>query len=152
MISSGGKKARILKSTDKGKSWEVFTTPIIQGNGPQGIYSIDFYDENNGIIIGGDYSNPNDNCKNKAITNDGGKTWKIIADNENPNYKSCVQFVPDGKGKEIFAVGKTGISYSNDGGNTWKALSDESFYAIQFVNRNTAWLSGNEKIAKLKIL
>ncbi|CAL2063454.1 oxidoreductase [Tenacibaculum sp. 190524A05c] len=151
-IGSGGKKARILKSTDKGKSWEIYTTPVIQGNGPQGIYSIDFYDENTGIVIGGDYSKPEDNCKNKAITNDGGKTWTVIADNENPNYKSCVQFVPGGKGKEIVTVGKTGISYSNDGGTTWKELSKESFYSIQFVNNTTAWLSGNEKIARLKLM
>ncbi|CAL2079093.1 sialidase family protein [Tenacibaculum sp. 190524A05c] len=151
-IGSGGKKARILKSTDKGKSWEIYTTPVIQGNGPQGIYSIDFYDENTGIVIGGDYSKPEDNCKNKAITSDGGKTWTVIADNENPNYKSCVQFIPGGKGKEIVTVGKTGISYSNDGGNTWKELSKESFYSIQFVNNTTAWLSGNEKIARLKLM
>ena len=150
-IASGGKKARVLKSSDKGKTWEIYTTPIVQGNGPQGIYSIDFYDENNGIIIGGDYSKPNDNCKNKAITSDGGKTWQLIADNENPNYKSCVQYVPEGDGKEIFAVGKTGISFSNDAGKSWKKLSDEGFYSIQFIDKNTAWLSGNEKIAKLSI-
>ncbi|WP_299836545.1 oxidoreductase [uncultured Tenacibaculum sp.] len=150
-IASGGKKARILKSTDKGKTWEIYDTPIVQGNGPQGIYSIDFYDKNNGIIIGGDYSKPNDNCKNKAVTKDGGKTWTIIADNINPNYKSCVQYIPKGDGKEIIAVGKTGISYSTDTGLTWKHLSNKDFYAIQFVNSTTAWLTGNNKIGLLKI-
>ncbi len=150
-IASGGKKARILKSTDKGKTWEVYNTPIVQGNGPQGIYSIDFYDKNNGIIIGGDYSKPNDNCKNKAITKDGGKTWTIIADNINPNYKSCVQYIPKGNGKEIIAVGKTGISYATDAGLTWKHLANKDFYAIQFVNSTTAWLTGNNKIGLLKI-
>ncbi len=150
-IASGGAKSRIIKSTDRGNTWKIIETPIIQGNGPQGIYSIDFYDENNGFIIGGDYSKANDNCKNKAITRDGGETWTIVADNENPNYKSCVQYIPNGKGKEIFAVGKTGISYSNDYGNTWKKLSDKGFYSIQFVNERFAWLSGHEKIAKMTI-
>ena len=51
----------------------------------------------------------------------------------------------------VFAVGKTGISFSNDGGKTWKDVSDEGFYAIDFVNENTAWLSGNEKIGKLDL-
>lgn len=148
-IASGGKKARILKSTDYGKTWEIFDTPFIQGEGPQGIYSIDFYDENNGIAVGGNYSRPEDNCANKAITTDGGKTWKIVADNENPNYKSCVQYVPNTNGKEVFAVGKTGISFSNDGGHTWKEVSKDSYYSIQFVNKNMAWLSGHEKIGKL---
>ncbi|WP_075342211.1 WD40/YVTN/BNR-like repeat-containing protein [Tenacibaculum agarivorans] len=150
-IVSGGKKARVLKSEDKGKTWQVSPTPIVQGNGPQGIYSVDFYDQNNGIIIGGDYSKPNDNCKNKAITTNGGKDWTIVANNMNPNYKSCVQYVPEGNGNEIFTVGKTGISYSTDRGNTWKHLPNLDFYAIQFVNKNTAWLTGKNKIGRLTI-
>ena len=148
-IASGGKKARILKSDDYGKTWQIYNTPIIQGNGPQGIYSIDFADKNNGIIIGGDYSNPLENTANKAITKDGGKTWTLVSDNKNPNYKSCIQYVPNTNGNEIFAVGKTGISFSNDAGNTWKDVSKDAYYAIQFVDKNTAWLSGNNKIGKL---
>ena len=148
-IASGGKKARILKSDDFGNTWQIFDTPIIQGDGPQGIYSIDFTDKNNGIAIGGDYSKPLENKANKAITNDGGKTWTLVADGQNPNYKSCVQYVPNTNGKEVFAVGKTGISFSNDGGITWKEVSKDSYYAIQFVDKNTAWLSGNNKLGKL---
>ena len=148
-IGSGGTKARILKSTDFGNTWEIFDTPIVQGDGPQGIYSIDFYDENYGIAIGGNYSKPEDNCANKAVTTDGGKTWTLVANNTNPNYKSCVQYVPNTNGNEVFAVGKTGISFSNDGGHTWKQISKESYYAIQFIDSNTAWLSGHEKIGKL---
>ncbi|WP_428740441.1 WD40/YVTN/BNR-like repeat-containing protein [Tenacibaculum sp.] len=148
-IGSGGTKARVLKSTDFGTTWEIFDTPIVQGDGPQGIYSIDFYDENHGIAIGGNYSKPEDNSANKAITSDGGKTWTLVANNENPNYKSCVQYIPNTDGREIIAVGKTGVSFSNDGGHTWKEVSKDSYYAIQFVNSNTAWLSGPEKIGKL---
>lgn len=147
-IASGGKKARILKSDDYGQTWQIFDTPIVQGNGPQGIYSIDFADKNNGIIIGGDYSKPLENKANKAITKDGGKTWTLVADNQNPNYKSCVQYVPNTNGKEVFAVGKTGVSFSNDRGTTWTEVSEESYYAIQFVDENVAWLSGNEKIGR----
>lgn len=148
-IASGGKKARVLKSQDYGATWQIFNTPIIQGNGPQGIYSIDFSNKNNGIIIGGDYSKPLENTANKAITKDGGKTWTLTANGKKPNYKSCVQYVPNTNGKEIFAVGKTGVSFSNDGGFSWKKISNESYYAIQFLDKNTAWLSGNNKIGKL---
>ena len=150
-IASGGKKARILKSEDYGHSWQIFTTPIIQGDASKGIYSIDFADKKNGIIIGGDYSKPSENIANKAITKDCGKTWTLIANNQSPNYKSCLQYVPNTNGKEIFAVGKTGVSYSNDGGFSLKEVSNDSYYAIQFVDRNTAWLSGNNKIGKLNL-
>lgn len=148
-VVTGGAKARVLKSTDKGLSWEIYDTPIIQGNGPQGIYSVDFADELNGIVIGGDYSKPLMNTANKAITKDGGKTWTLVADGQDPNYKSCVQYVPETQGKEVFAVGKTGISFSNDGGLTWKEVSKEAYYSIQFFDHNTAWLSGHQKIGKL---
>lgn len=150
-IGSGGKNARILKSEDRGKTWTIQNTPIIHGNGPQGIYSVDFYDENNGIIFGGDYSKTEANFKNKAITKDGGKTWTTVSDNSLPGYKSCVQYVPNTDGKEVFAVGKTGISFSNDGGITWKDISTESFYTIAFIDKNSAWLAGNNRIAKLSI-
>ncbi|CAM1348487.1 beta propeller repeat protein [Tenacibaculum crassostreae] len=150
-IGSGGKKARILKSTDFGTTWEIFDTPIIQGDGPQGIYSIDFYDENNGIAIGGNYAKPDDNCANKAVTTNGGKTWILVAENQNPSYKSCIQYVPNTSGQEVIAVGKTGISFSNDGGHTWKEISKEGYYAIQFIDSNTAWLSGHQKIGKMTL-
>ena len=150
-IASGGNAARILKSTDYGVTWQIFETPIIQGTGPQGIYSIDFYDRKNGIVIGGDYSKPMETKANKAITRDGGETWILVADGKSPNYKSCIQYVPNTAGKELFAVGKTGVSFSNDGGITWKEVSKESYYTIQFTDKNTAWLGGHQKIGKLEL-
>ncbi len=150
-IVTGGAKARVFKSIDKGQTWNVYDTPIVQGDGPQGIYSVDFADELHGIIMGGDYLKSDANERNKAITTDGGITWVTVADGQDPTYKSCVQYVPDTQGKEVFAVGKTGISYSKDGGKNWNKVSDEAFYTIQFVNKNMAWLSGNKKLGKLEL-
>ncbi|NVJ88238.1 MAG: oxidoreductase [Flavobacteriaceae bacterium] len=148
-IASGGNKARVLRSDNYGKTWRVFNTPIIQGKSPQGIYSIDFANFKRGIVVGGDFSKPEENYANKAITKNGGKTWTLVANNQEPNYKSCVQYVPKTNGKEVFAVGKTGISYSEDGGLNWRKVSEEAYYSIQFVDKYTAWLSGNNKIGKL---
>lgn len=140
---------RVLFSSDKGKTWEAFQTPIRNTEEAQGIYSIDFWDEDLGIAIGGDYTKPDVNTENKAITKDGGKTWNLIADGQNPQYKSCIQFVPNSKGKEIVALGFTGISYSSDMGSTWKELSNESFYTIRFLNDSIAYAAGKNRIAKL---
>ncbi|MBL4663368.1 MAG: oxidoreductase, partial [Flavobacteriaceae bacterium] len=52
-IASGGKRSRVFHSADKGLNWEVFETPMLQGGTMTGIYSIDFYDENIGVIFGG---------------------------------------------------------------------------------------------------
>ena len=148
-IVSGGKKARVFHSEDRGMSWEVFETPIIQGKAMTGIYSIDFLDDNTGVIFGGDWENQDFNEGNKAITYDGGKTWNLVSNGRGPGYRSSVRFVPNSKGKGIVAVGSKGISYSNDAGESWLQLSNEGFYAIEFVNDTLAFASGRNKISKL---
>lgn len=136
-------------SGDKGRTWELQTTPIAGEEATQGIYSIDFYNENLGIAIGGDYTQPEGNSANKAMTVDGGKTWRLLADGQEPNYKSCVQFVPKSDGDQIVAVGFTGIAYSSDKGVSWSKLSDESFYTIRFLNDSIAYAAGKNRISKL---
>lgn len=140
---------RVYYSPDKGKTWEVFDTPIVKEKKTEGIYSIDFYDELNGFAIGGDYTKPEDNTANKIRTIDGGKTWELVAQNKNPGYRSCVQYIPNRKGKELVAIGFRGIDYSNDSGNTWKHLSDEGFYTIRFLNDSIAYAAGAGRISKL---
>ena len=149
-ILTGGMKSRILYSSDKGKNWEVIETPLLQGEATTGGYSVDFYDDKNGVIIGGDYTNPQGNTGNKAITKDGGKTWKLIAEGKDPGYKSSIRFVPNSEGKGLVATGFTGIHYSNDAGENWEKLSDEGFYTLRFINDSVAYAAGKGKIAKLK--
>ena len=149
-ILSGGMKSRVFYSPDKGVTWEVYETPLVQGTPTSGGYSIDFYDDTNGIIIGGDYTAPELNKANKAITTDGGKTWQLIADGKDPGYKSSVRYVPGGKANEIVSVGFTGISYSNNKGETWQQLSEEGFFTLRFLNDSTAYAAGKNRIAKLK--
>jgi len=148
-ILSGGLRSRVFFSADKGASWEVFDTPIIQGTATQGGYSMDFYNENKGFIIGGDYTKPDENQANKAITKDGGKTWDLVAVGQEPGYKSSVRYVPGKNGEELIAVGFTGISYSKDAGKKWENLSSEGFYTIRFLNDSTAYAAGKNRIAKL---
>jgi ABC-type oligopeptide transport system ATPase subunit len=140
---------RVYYSPDKGKTWEVFITPIIKEKETEGIYSIDFYDELNGFAIGGDYTKPDDNIANKIRTNDGGKTWELVAQNQNPGYRSCIQYIPNRNGKELIAIGFKGIDYSNDSGSTWKHLSDENFFTIRFLNDSIAYAAGAGRISKL---
>ena len=148
-VATGGKTSRVLYSSDKGKTWVVYNTPIIQGKEATGMYSIDFYDENNGFAIGGDYTKPNDTLNNKIRTKDGGKTWQVVANGKGPGYRSCVQYIPNRGGKELVAIGFKGIDYSNDSGNSWIHLSDEGFYTIRFLNDSIAYAAGKGRISKL---
>ena len=150
-IVSGGKKSRVFYSPDKGDSWSVYETPIVQGKQMTGIFTADFYDSKNGFVAGGNYEILNQNFSNKAVTNDGGKTWKLIADNEGFGYASCVQYVPNSKGKGIVVVGASGLHYSSDGGLNWIQFSkDSSLYTIRFVNETTAIAAGRNKMIRIR--
>ena len=149
-LASGGKKARIFHSSDKGKSWEVVDTPMQQGGKMTGIFSVEFYDENLGIIFGGDWEDQSNNKGNKAITSDGGITWQLINDGQDPGYRSCVQFIQKTKGQGILAVGIPGISYSPNGGNSWQHFNKDYYYTLRIAkSEKVAWLAGKNKIAKM---
>jgi photosystem II stability/assembly factor-like uncharacterized protein len=149
-IVSGGKKARIFFSSDKGKTWSVNNSPIIQGETMTGIFTADFYNEKIGFIAGGNYEKPNQNYGNKAITINGGKTWNLVSENQGFGYASCVQFVPESNGEQLVSVGANGIYYSFDKGNSWKQLSsNSSLFTIRFINKSTAIAAGKDKMVKL---
>ena len=149
-IVSGGKKARVFFSKNKGISWKTYETPIVQGKTMTGIFTSDFYNEKTGIIAGGDYENSIQNFKNKAITNNGGKSWELIAENAGFGYAYCVQFIPNSNGNELVSVGATGIHYSSNRGVSWTQLStDNSLYSIRLISSSTAIASGKNKIIKI---
>jgi len=149
-IVSGGIKSRVFYSPNKGNSWKIYETPIVQGKQMTGIFTADFYDKKNGFVAGGNYEVLTQNFENKAITNDGGKTWKLIADNQGFGYASCVQYVPDSNAKGIVVVGASGLFYSSDGGLNWQQFSqDPSLYTIRFLNKNTAIATGRNKMIRI---
>lgn len=150
-LVSGGKKSRVFFSSDKGNSWKVYETPIIQGEQMTGIFTADFYDSKIGFIAGGNYEKPNQNFQNKAITINGGKTWKLVGEKQGFGYASCIQFVPGSNGKQLMCVGANGLYYSKDSGNNWtQLLKDPSLFTIRFVDENTAVAAGKDKIVKLE--
>ncbi|MEC4005658.1 oxidoreductase [Flavobacterium sp. SUN052] len=152
-LVSGGKKSRVFYSPDKGISWKVYETPIVQGEAMTGIFTADFYNDKIGFIAGGNYEKPNQNFQNKALTTDGGKTWKLVGENTGFGYASCIQFVPESNGNELVCIGASGLYYSKDKGTTWSQLSsDNSFYTIRFIDRQTAIAAGKKKIVKIKFL
>lgn len=151
-IATGGKASRILKLNFKSNKFEIFNTPIIQGESSQGMYSIDFLNDKFGIAVGGDYTKQDANINNIATTNDGGETWQIQASGKNAGYTTCVKIKPNSNGKEIISVGDQHISYSSDFGKTWTKISDEKgFFVCQWVDGNTVVFAGNGKISVMKL-
>ncbi|MGB8913457.1 MAG: hypothetical protein WCC85_14365, partial [Candidatus Sulfotelmatobacter sp.] len=63
-FATGGKAARVFHSSDRGRTWQVFNTPITHGPDSAGIFSIAFRDANHGVIAGGDYKHPDEDGPN----------------------------------------------------------------------------------------
>jgi photosystem II stability/assembly factor-like uncharacterized protein len=151
-IVTGGKKSRVLFSPDKGKTWEVHNTPIVQGSEMTGIFSADFYDRNNGFAVGGDYEKQAQNTGNKIITEDGGKTWQLEGQAVGFGYASCVQYVPGSNANELFTAGPSGIYYSYDKGKNWKKVyEDTTLHTLRFADAKTIIAAGQGKIIRLKL-
>ena len=149
---SGGKKSRVFVSEDFGITWKVYETPMVQGETMTGIFTADFYNEKIGIIAGGNYEKQDQNWANKAVTKNGGKTWKLIAEKEAFGYASCVQFVPNSNGKNIVVVGGTGMFYSANFGKSWIKFSDDKdFFTFRFESEKVFYATGRNKLVRFEI-
>jgi photosystem II stability/assembly factor-like uncharacterized protein len=131
-------RARVLRTTDGGRTWKVFETPLKSGQS-SGIFSIAFRDENHGIIAGGDYQKEKEAVDNLALTNDGGVTWTLAKGLS--GFRSVVAYVPGTKG--VIAIGPAGGDYSIDDGHTWQPISGPGFDTFSFAPRKKfGWGAG----------
>lgn len=108
--------ARVLRTSDGGRTWTVAATPLAAGP-TSGIYSIAFRDALHGVIVGGDYSKEAVAVDNAAITSDGGATWRLVRGLG--GFRSVVTPTPGGTGRQWLAVGPSGADRSDDDGQTW---------------------------------
>lgn len=152
-VITGGKKSRLWKSIDFGQHWNVTELPIIQGEAMTGAFTAAFYDENIGVVAGGDYANPMKSEGNIILTRNAGRDWERRVGQNSPTYISCIQFVPSSKGRELITVGAGGMFYSNDQGQHWQLLdSDSKLYTIRFIDSETLIAAGKNKIVAYKLL
>jgi len=131
-------RARVLRTTDGGRSWKVSETPLKSGQS-SGIFSIAFADPKHGMIVGGDYQKEKEAVDNLALTDDGGVTWTLVQGLS--GFRSVVAYVPGTK--RVIAIGPAGGDYSNDGGKKWAPLSGPGFDTFSFARGHKfGWGSG----------
>jgi photosystem II stability/assembly factor-like uncharacterized protein len=151
-LGMGGLAARLFRSTDRGWTWSAASTPVLRGRPSAGIFSIAFLNSKNGVIVGGDYQDPDGTEGNAAYTTDGGMTW-LPADASPPSgYRSCVAFLP-GTASALLAVGPNGSDLSVDYGKIWTRLDTIGYHVASFPRAgNTGWAAGGQgRIAKIII-
>jgi photosystem II stability/assembly factor-like uncharacterized protein len=141
-------RARVLRTTDQGHTWQIADTPLAVGPST-GIFSIAFRDAKHGVIVGGDYTKEQQAVDNLAVTNDGGATWKLVKGLS--GFRSVVAYVPAMKRPALVAVGPAGGDYSLDDGETWSPIEGRGFDTFSFVpHKASGWAAGaNGALAKL---
>ena len=134
-------EARVLRSSDGGRTWALSRTPLDAGPSA-GIFSIAFSDATHGIVVGGDYKAESAVSNNAALTTDGGATWTPMKGLS--GFRSVVAYLP-GDGASIVAVGPAGTDVSTDRGKTWTPIPGPGFHAFSFPRRGTVGYGVGEK-------
>jgi len=124
----------VYKSIDGGMSW-IKKDNGITTNFLDDLFSVDFIDENIGIISGGASEN------NKVVykTTDGGETWNK---QESISFKQ-IEFI---NSETVYALEDSNYSNnrlfkSTDGGTTWNAIyeGESTISSFDFVDANTGY-------------
>ena len=141
-IATGGAAARVLRSSDGGRTWAASETPMAHGNPSSGIFSIAFRDRQHGVVVGGDYQNPDVDNGNIARTTDGGISWSLALPAGQIPHKACVRHLA---GKTWMTAGRTGVAISHDDARTWQTVSRQAFFTFDFDPRSrVGWLAGSD--------
>jgi len=140
----GTDQGRLLRSNDRGTTWEAFFSPAIDFGAvttPGSTGSFAFADANNGLLI------TVDNDTNAVLyrSTDGGENWDEVSAN-GVWYFGDVAYVPGTVDTYVTTgIANTdviyqGSSYSQDGGDTWTEIdAGAQRGTVEFFNGTTGW-------------
>jgi photosystem II stability/assembly factor-like uncharacterized protein len=145
IVTGGAEKARVLRTTDGGDSWRAFQTPLPQGTGGSGVFTVEFRDALHGIIAGGDLDRPFAHTENVAISNDGGRTWQLVDGTPFGGAAFGLSYIHGTSARGVVITGPNGAAWSDDEGHSWHRLAGvRDFWAVAFANPSAGWLVGTE--------
>jgi photosystem II stability/assembly factor-like uncharacterized protein len=139
--TGGASVARVFRSSDRGKTWNVAETPMHPANASSGIFSLAFEDANNGTAVGGDYAHPeSSNLPNMMQSHDGGRTWRTgTPTNPAGMYFSSVAWLSGYKNSFIAAGAKGAIAYARG----WLGGFDQNVnVAASSKGGRSVWVAG----------
>jgi photosystem II stability/assembly factor-like uncharacterized protein len=140
-IGTGGASvARVFHSGDRGRTWTVAETPIHAGNASSGIFALAFRDARHGVAVGGDYQLVRGGFPNVALTDDGGRTWRVAKGPSPVGYLSGAAYIP--ATGHVIAVGLAGTALSLDGGESWKMVDTVPYNSVRFAAADAGYAVG----------
>ncbi len=147
-LITGGTAAHVYHSTDRGKTWSGVEAPLISGHAATGIFGI-AYKGKRAIIVGGDYTKPEERNGTVAYSEDHGKTWQTRLKISDFGYRSGVAFVDK---KTAVVVGINGSDITYDAGEIWKPLDGVERNTVMAKGKNAVWAVGPKgEVSKLEI-
>ncbi|MBA3318305.1 MAG: glycosyl hydrolase [Gemmatimonadales bacterium] len=148
IATGAAEKARILATTDGGKTWEAYLTPIVQGTPASGLFTVAFRDASHGILAGGDLEAPDALSDNVARSKDGGKTWQLVSGTPFPGAAYGLSYVPsrnDQYERTVVITGPGGAAWTANEGKRWHLIPEvRDYWAVAFADRHHGWLVGTE--------
>ncbi len=143
--------ARVLYTTDRGRTWSVTNTGFFRGSAA-GITALAFADTNVGWAVGGNLADHDTYTNNVAQTTDGGATWTMLG---HPTFTGPIygtSIVPGTATPSLVVVGPEGMDYSIDGGQSWVSLDTLTYWAVDFASPEAGWAVGPQgRIAKVAL-
>jgi photosystem II stability/assembly factor-like uncharacterized protein len=136
-FGSGGGASRAFHSRDGGFTWKVTAAPIPAAEAG-GVFSLALNQRSRGVMVGGDFTLPENGVGASGFTRDGGNTWRPGGDLS--GYRSGVDWV-SGTHATLIAVGPTGSDISYDGARSWTAFDAAPYDAVD-CEPGTCWASG----------
>lgn len=133
--------ARVLRTADGGRSWDVAKTPLPAGEGV-GLASVAFRDDLHGVAMGGAMMDTSSCADDIAITSDGGLSWTAVG---RAPFASAIYggaYVPGTATPTIVAVGPGGAAVSRDEGRHWAILDTAAYWAVDFASPGAGWAVG----------
>jgi photosystem II stability/assembly factor-like uncharacterized protein len=137
ICTGGGEFAQIYKTENQGEIWSVVKTNMPAGK-TNGLFGLRFWNDRNGIAVGGDYQEVTKPIPNVLLTSDGGKTWQDTPQTTPVGLKEGVSIYQK---KILIAVGPSGTCYSKDFGKSWIMIDKTPFHAIS-ISGNGIWAVG----------
>ncbi|GAA2995536.1 WD40/YVTN/BNR-like repeat-containing protein [Actinokineospora diospyrosa] len=150
IATGGGAKARVLHSSDRGRTWTVSDT-VLASNASAGVFATAFRDRSHGIAVGGDYAKPDGAVDALGTTRDGGRTWRKPS-SAPKGYRSGVTWHPFLPSVAI-AVGPTGSDITLNEGRDWRAFDSGSFDTVDCASDGACWAAGEKgRVATLRLV
>ena len=141
IATGNGRIARVLRSSDGGRTWAATPLPI-PGGEARGATGVTFRDAYVGVAAGGDIGQRGASAVPVATSVDGGATWAAGGTPTIEGAAYGLAYVPRARRPTVLLVGPGGASWSPDDGRTWAPLDTAAYWGVGAASPRASWLVG----------